>query len=77
MAEGERGVSAVDDHPFDPKTDWWSQCAVCGLAQSAHTDTVLCASCGGTGAFGAPDKFGNYDPCPMCDGTGRKDGQPW
>jgi len=29
------------DHPFQPKGEWWTQCKVCNLAQSAHDETTV------------------------------------
>ena len=26
----------TDDHPFDPRGEWWSLCKHCGLARAAH-----------------------------------------
>lgn len=39
--DGERGVSIVSDHPFEPRDEWWSQCVSCGLAESAHASTLV------------------------------------
>lgn len=33
--------SQVVDHPFTPKTEWWSLCKHCNLAESAHKETTL------------------------------------
>lgn len=40
-ADGERGVSAVTEHPFTPRGEWWTVCRECGLAEAAHTKTTL------------------------------------
>lgn len=37
-AEGS-GPAIVTDHKFQPKGEWWSLCAICNLAQSAHLET--------------------------------------
>lgn len=31
----------ITDHKFRPKGEWWSLCAVCNLAESAHLETEL------------------------------------
>ena len=37
-------------------------------------DEVLCPECGGTGTPQMlPDRFGNWDPCDPCEGTGLVD----
>jgi len=35
--------SIIDDHPFEPKGEWWSLCGYpdCNLAESAHKETKL------------------------------------
>jgi hypothetical protein len=33
--------SAITDHPFVPKGQWWSLCVHCGLAQAAHTSSTI------------------------------------
>ena len=33
--------SNVVDHPFEPRTEWWTLCKHCGLAESAHAETTL------------------------------------
>lgn len=30
-----------DDHPFEPKGEWWTLCKHCNLAESAHRETTL------------------------------------
>lgn len=34
-------VSIIVDHPFVPKTEWWSLCAQCNLSEAAHRETTL------------------------------------
>lgn len=31
----------ISDHKFKPKSEWWSLCQYCNLAESAHTETEL------------------------------------
>lgn len=31
----------VDDHPFEPRGQWWSLCKHCGLAQAAHSSSTI------------------------------------
>jgi len=31
----------TDDHPFEPRLEWWTLCKHCGLAESAHKETSL------------------------------------
>lgn len=33
--------SGIDDHPFEPRGEWYTLCVHCGLAQAAHTETVV------------------------------------
>jgi hypothetical protein len=33
--------SVVNDHPFEPKAEWWSMCKHCNLAESAHKETSI------------------------------------
>lgn len=47
-AAHDEAPSAIDDHPFEPKAEWWSMCGyikadgeVCHLAESAHKNTTL------------------------------------
>ncbi len=30
----------ISSHPFQPKGEWWSQCKVCNLSESAHLYTT-------------------------------------
>jgi DnaJ-class molecular chaperone len=60
----------ITEHAFVPEADWWTRCAMCGLPEAAHLTTTVCAACGGTGAAMPADRFGNYDPCPVCEGEG-------
>lgn len=30
----------ITSHPFEPTSDWWTVCGVCGLAEAAHADSV-------------------------------------
>lgn len=60
----------IEGHAFVPEGDWWTQCAMCGLSEAAHLTTTVCAACGGHGVAGAPDLFGNYDACSVCEGQG-------
>lgn len=31
----------IDDHPFEPRGEWWSLCKICGLARAAHSSSVI------------------------------------
>lgn len=31
----------ITSHPFVPRSEWWTLCKVCGLAQSAHSETTI------------------------------------
>jgi hypothetical protein len=33
----------ISDHAFDPLTEWWTLCKVCGLAQAAHVSSTPAA----------------------------------
>jgi len=33
--------SLIEDHPFEPRGEWWSLCKHCRLAESAHKETTL------------------------------------
>lgn len=33
--------SNINDHPFEPKGEWWSLCRHCNFAESAHSETSL------------------------------------
>lgn len=35
--------SAITDHPFQPRGEWWSRCAYpgCNLSEAAHSETTL------------------------------------
>lgn len=33
--------SIVNDHPFEPRGEWWSLCEHCNLAESAHAETTI------------------------------------
>jgi hypothetical protein len=33
--------SGITDHPFVPKGEWWTLCAECNFAESAHAETTL------------------------------------
>ena len=40
--QGEGAAPATqDDHPHDPRGEWWTVCRVCGLAMAAHTTTTV------------------------------------
>lgn len=45
MAKEVRGhdeaPSAITDHAFVPRAQWWSLCKICGLAQAAHSSTTI------------------------------------
>lgn len=74
MSEPEGAAPAiVRNHPFTPEAEWWTRCATCGLSEAAHETTLVCAACGGHGTALPPDRFGNYDPCPVCDGRGVRE----
>jgi hypothetical protein len=36
----DQAPSIVNDHPFEPKGEWWSLCVHCNLAESAHAETT-------------------------------------
>lgn len=31
----------ISDHAFEPRTEWWSLCKHCGLAEAAHSETTV------------------------------------
>lgn len=31
----------IDDHPFEPRGEWWSLCKHCSLAQAAHSSSAI------------------------------------
>lgn len=33
--------SAITDHPFTPRGEWFTVCEHCGLAEAAHVDTTI------------------------------------
>jgi hypothetical protein len=33
--------ASVEEHPFEPRDEWWSLCRICGLAESAHFETTV------------------------------------
>ena len=33
--------SMIKDHSFVPRSEWWSLCKVCGLAQAAHSESTI------------------------------------
>lgn len=33
--------SIIEDHPFEPKGEWYTLCKHCNLAESAHKETTL------------------------------------
>lgn len=33
--------AVIGEHPFEPKSEWWSLCKHCNLAESAHKETTL------------------------------------
>lgn len=33
--------SVVNDHPFEPRAEWWSRCKHCTLYEAAHAETTL------------------------------------
>lgn len=33
--------STITNHAFVPENEWWTCCALCGLAESAHTRTTV------------------------------------
>jgi hypothetical protein len=39
--DGEAGTAMITDHPFRPRGEWWSLCADCRMAESAHQDTMV------------------------------------
>ena len=45
--EAENSAPAiVTAHPFVPRFEWFTTCRVCGLAEAAHAESVLCPLCG-------------------------------
>lgn len=34
------GATTVEDHPYEPRGEWWTVCKVCGLAEAAHVTTT-------------------------------------
>jgi len=40
------GSSAITNHCFIPRGEWWTVCEVCAMAEAAHTYTAtLCVVC--------------------------------
>jgi hypothetical protein len=39
-AAHDESPSIIDDHPFEPKGEWWTLCKHCNLAESAHKETT-------------------------------------
>jgi hypothetical protein len=35
------GSSAITDHPFHPRGEWWTGCRDCGLSEAAHSTTNI------------------------------------
>jgi hypothetical protein len=33
--------SQVNDHPFEPRGEWWSLCKHCGLARASHSSSTI------------------------------------
>lgn len=33
--------SLIEDHPYEPRAEWWSLCKHCGLAQAAHASSTI------------------------------------
>lgn len=33
--------SIIDDHPYEPKAQWWTLCKHCNLAESAHSRSIF------------------------------------
>lgn len=64
--DGEAGVSAVDDHVFSPRGEWWSQCRHCGLSEAAHVGSAMLPE---------TEISRNYR-CPLCV-TARDFGKPY
>lgn len=31
----------IEDHPFEPRGEWYTLCKHCGLAQAAHSETTI------------------------------------
>jgi len=44
-----------------------------GLALSSPVDPTprRCWRCAGHGYIEGPDRYGNFDACPLCEGSGR------
>ena len=39
MAEANDDPPSVNDHAFEPRSEWWSLCKYCGFAQATHFST--------------------------------------
>ncbi len=39
MAEANDDPPSINDHAFEPRSEWWSQCKHCNLSQAAHFST--------------------------------------
>lgn len=37
----DEGPAIISDHPFEPRSEWWSLCRHCGLAMAAHAETTI------------------------------------
>lgn len=33
--------AGIDDHPFEPRGEWYTLCKHCGLAEAAHKETTI------------------------------------
>jgi hypothetical protein len=39
------GTSAISDHRYQPRGEWWSVCRFCGLAEAAHARSAVRRRC--------------------------------
>ena len=61
MTADNNAPAIIDDHPFEPRAQWFTTCRRCGLAEAAHTDAVgECQVCGTACAPGE-------DLCDWCE----------
>lgn len=39
--EEDESPPGINDHPFEPRGEWWSLCKHCGLARASHSSSTI------------------------------------
>lgn len=68
------GASAITDHAFVPRAEWWSQCVRCGLSEAAHVASQLLPETHVAESYRCPECVTARDfgkPMPHAEGCPR------